>query len=199
MAKKQNELGHIISQARKDLGISQRSLAKMTNMDNASISRIEAGKIQKPNILYLKSISEALNLSLAELMKLSGYNDFDINFGNNLSDKRSTKDYQNALEDYERFYFDVLEDIDMRRKNDMACKNILLNLIEKIEHPEFSKDTLDREKILEKLNEAFSTIKPNLEKFDKSKYPKYDRALFKDNFTNINTPKYNIFSDTNEK
>ena len=61
MAQNQNELGKTISEAREKVGISQRKLAKLANMDSAEVSRIEAGKRQKPNVLYLKGIAEALN------------------------------------------------------------------------------------------------------------------------------------------
>ena len=81
MAKNQTQLGEIISVARESKGISQRQLAKMANMDSAEVSRIEAGKRQKPNVLYLKGIAEALDLSLVTLMEIAGYSDIDINWG----------------------------------------------------------------------------------------------------------------------
>ena len=40
-----------------------------------------------------------------------------INWGRDFTDKRSIADYQRQIEIYEKFYFDVLEDIDERRKN----------------------------------------------------------------------------------
>lgn len=61
--------------------ISQRELARQANMDCAEVSRIEAGKRLKPNVLYLKGIAETLNLSMVNLMKLAGYNDIEINWG----------------------------------------------------------------------------------------------------------------------
>src|SRR5699024_947235 len=95
MAKKNTtELGKYISEAREKVGISQRELARRSNMDCAEVSRIESGKRKKPNILYLKGISETLGLSLVKLMKLAGYNDVEINWGKDFSDRRSTADYQ---------------------------------------------------------------------------------------------------------
>ena len=72
------ELGKYIYEAREKAGISQRQLAKLSKMDCAEVSRIEAGKRQKPNVLFLKGIAETLNLSLVKLMELAGYNDIDI-------------------------------------------------------------------------------------------------------------------------
>ena len=47
-------------------------LDEKANMDCAEVSRIEAGKRLKPNVLYLKGITEALDLSMVNLMKLAG-------------------------------------------------------------------------------------------------------------------------------
>ena len=145
------ELGRLIKNKREELGISQRALAREANMDCAEVSRIESGKRQKPNILYLKGISETLNISLIELMKLAGYSDVEINWSTDFSNKRSTADYQKQIESYEKFYFDVLEDIEIRRK---SASEITL------------KD------ISEKLKEASRVINKNMEKFDKDKLPK---------------------------
>lgn len=180
--KNTTELGKYISEAREKVGISQRELARRSNMDCAEVSRIESGKRKKPNILYLKGISETLGLSLVKLMKLAGYNDVEINWGKDFSDRRSTADYQAQIKSYEKFYFDVLDDIEQRRKNDFACKGIITDLIGKLENKGLSND-----EILESLNEILKTIKPNLEKFDKAKYPKFDRGVFPKMEINTNT------------
>ena len=75
MKKPTTELGKVIAEAREKVGISQRELSRRANMDCAEVSRIEAGKRLKPNVLYLKGIADTLNLSMARLMKLAGYND----------------------------------------------------------------------------------------------------------------------------
>ena len=80
MKKTTTKLGETITQAREKVGISQRELARRANMDCAEVSRIEAGKRLKPNVLYLKGIAESLNLSMVDLMKLAGYNDIEINW-----------------------------------------------------------------------------------------------------------------------
>ncbi len=177
MAQNQNELGKTISEAREKVGISQRKLAKLANMDSAEVSRIEAGKRQKPNVLYLKGIAEALNLSLIDLMQKAGYNDIEINFGRDFSDKRSSKDYENYIADYERFYFDILEEIEKRRKNAFAFKGIIAELKDKIELAKIENKELSYDEILDSLTEALNIIRPNLDKVDKSIYPKYDSAM----------------------
>lgn len=170
--KSTTELGKTISEAREKLGISQRELARKSNMDCAEVSRIEAGKRLKPNILYLKGIADTLGLSLVKLMKLAGYDDIDINWGKDLTDKRSTNDYQEQIKSYEQFYFDVLEDIEERRKNAFACKGIIADLIDKLEN-----NNINNEEILDNLKDVITLIRPNLEKLDKEKYPKFDRGL----------------------
>ena len=51
-----------------------------TNIDCDEVSRIEAGKRLKPNVLYLKGIADTLNLSMVDLMELAGYNGVDIRY-----------------------------------------------------------------------------------------------------------------------
>ena len=171
MFMKQNtSLGKLIHDTREKLGLSQRELARQANMDCAEISRIESGKRLKPNILYLKGISEILNLSMVDLMKLAGYNEIDINWGKDFSNRRTTSDYQKQIESYKNFYFDVLKHIEERRKVSFTIKGGIADLIERIEYAQLEKKEISNEEILENLKELMSLIQPNLEKFDKSKY-----------------------------
>lgn len=173
-----NNLSTIIKEAREKIGISQRELARQANMDCAEVSRIEAGKRLKPNILYLKGIGEALNLSMVDLMKVAGYDDIDINWGKDLTNKRSTADYQKQIESYENFYFASLDEFEQRRKVDFAVKGCIADLIDKIELAKIEKKEISNDEILNRLKEIIPMIRPNLEKFDKSKYPSFDSALF---------------------
>lgn len=177
LKKNTTELGKTITQAREKLGISQRELARKSNMDCAEVSRIEAGKRLKPNILYLKGISETLGLSLVKLMKLAGYDDVDINWGKDLTDKRSTTDYQEQIKSYEQFYFDILEELETRRKTDFSIKGGIADLIDKLELAKIENKTISNDEILDRLKELIPMIRPNLEKLDKEKYPKFDRGL----------------------
>lgn len=177
LKKNTTELGKTISEAREKLGISQRELARKSNMDCAEVSRIEAGKRLKPNILYLKGIAETLELSLVKLMKLAGYDDVDINWGKDLTNKRSTTDYQEQIKSYERFYFDVLEELETRRKTDFAIKGGIADLIDKLELAKIDNKEISNDEILDRLKELIPMIRPNLEKLDKEKYPKFDRGL----------------------
>ncbi len=179
MKKQTTELGKLVSETREKLGISQRELARRSNMDCAEVSRIEAGKRLKPNILYLKGIAETLNLSMVDLMKLAGYDDIHINWGKDLSVKRSTADYQKQIQSYEQFYFYALDNLEERRKVDFAVKGCISDLIDKLELASIEKkEEISNDEILDRLKEIIPMIRPNLEKFDKSKYPSFDSAFF---------------------
>lgn len=178
MKKPTTELGKVIAEAREKVGISQRELSRRANMDCAEVSRIEAGKRQKPNVLYLKGIADTLNLSMVDLMKLAGYNDIEINWGQDFTDRRSPADYQRQIKEYDKFYFDVLEDIDDRRKVDFSVKGGIADLIDKLELAKISNKEISNDEVLERLKEIIVLIKPNLEKFDKSKYPSFDNGVF---------------------
>ncbi len=186
MKKNTTKLGKTISEAREKVGISQRELARQANMDCAEVSRIEAGKRLKPNVLYLKGIAETLNLSMVDLMKLAGYNDIEINWGQDFSDRRSTADYQKQIKSYEQFYFDILEELETRRKTDFAIKGGIADLIDKLELAKIENKEISNDEILDRLKELIPMIRPNLEKFDKSKYPSFDSGVF---------PKMEIKSD----
>ncbi len=171
---KEAKIGIIIKDAREEIGLSQRELARKAQVDNAEISRIEAGKRQKPNILVLKNIAEVLDLSLVKLMKVSGYDDIDINFGRDLDEKRSLRDYKNIIDNYQRFYYDVLADISNRRKNDFEAKSIIEMLIYDIENQQ---EKINKENILGKLKTTIEILNSNLSKFDSSKNQIHDPII----------------------
>ena len=171
------ELGILISEKREKIGISQRELARQANMDCAEVSRIESGKRIKPNILYLKGIAETLNLSLVKLMTLAGYNDIEINWGKDISDKRSRRDYQDVMKQHQKAFVDIAENMEQRRMNAFACKGVIADLIDKIELAKIENKEIPNDVILEDLKELLTMIQPNLQKFDKSMYIKYDRAV----------------------
>lgn len=178
MKKKTTKLGELISNARENVGISQRELARRANMDCAEVSRIEAGKRLKPNVLYLKGIADTLKLSMVELMELAGYNDVEINFGQDFTDRRSTADYEKQIKSYEQFYFDILEEFENRRKTDFAIKGGIADIIDKLELAQIENKEISNKEILDRLKELIPMIRPNLEKFDKSKYPAHDYGVF---------------------
>lgn len=172
MAKnKENELGNIIKEARDKRGLTQRELGEYINFNYSEICRIENGKRKKPNNLILQAIANELDLSAIDLLKLAGYSDFEINMLNT----KSTKDYEDQLEEYRVFYFNVLADIEERRKRTRSNRGLISELIYDIEN---NKDT-SKEEIVKRLKEIMELSKDNLLKFDREKMPKTTNKLLK--------------------
>lgn len=67
------DLKTYISQLRKDIGISQRELARRANISHAEISRIEKGERNQPNPTLLKKLAPVLGVKTEQLMEAAGY------------------------------------------------------------------------------------------------------------------------------
>ena len=68
------KIGNRIKFLRESKGISQQDLAALCNFEKANMRRIEAGRTN-PTIFTLNKISEALNLSLSELVHFESSKD----------------------------------------------------------------------------------------------------------------------------
>lgn len=73
-----NTLGDKIKKARTNKGISIRELAKVINVDNSGLAKIENGKVKKPGYLILRRICSELNLDELKLMELAGYTKLEL-------------------------------------------------------------------------------------------------------------------------
>lgn len=62
------KFGKLISEARKEKNLTQKGLAKILNVTDKAISKWERGK-SYPDISLLEPLSEALNISVVELLK----------------------------------------------------------------------------------------------------------------------------------
>ena len=65
------QMGLIIRQRRKALGITQKKLADLVGVTPPYINRIEQGKIKNPRPKLLKTIAECLQLEIGELIGYS--------------------------------------------------------------------------------------------------------------------------------
>ena len=54
-------LGQVIAEAREKKGLSQRQLAKIANINNSELSKIEAGIRKEPNPKTLRKISNIID------------------------------------------------------------------------------------------------------------------------------------------
>lgn len=61
-------LGEIIAEAREKKGLSQRQLAKLANVNNSELSKIEAGIRLEPNPKILRRISNYIDVNYNDLM-----------------------------------------------------------------------------------------------------------------------------------
>lgn len=64
----EKKIGQIIAEAREKAGISQRQLAKIANISNAQLSKIESGELEVPNPKTLRKISKYINVNYNEMM-----------------------------------------------------------------------------------------------------------------------------------
>jgi transcriptional regulator with XRE-family HTH domain len=67
------ELGRQLRARRDELGLSVRDLAKLAELDNGTIVRIEQGAFAAPRPDKLSRIAEALGLNLADVFALADY------------------------------------------------------------------------------------------------------------------------------
>lgn len=64
----EKKIGEIIAEAREKAELSQRQLAKIANISNAQLSKIESGEIEVPNPKTLRKISKHINVNYNEMM-----------------------------------------------------------------------------------------------------------------------------------
>lgn len=94
------ELGNYIKEAREEKGISQRELAKRINVDNALISKIEKGKVNKPNYLTLVKLCKELDLDLIDLLNLAKYEILDFEILSNIETYDNFEEAYSLKENY---------------------------------------------------------------------------------------------------
>lgn len=120
-------LANVVKGAREKIGISQRELSRRTGIDNNTLAKIEKGERKKPNVLSLRKISYILNIKLEELLKLSGYNEQDIEVALNQNHINITILNTNST-------IIMLEDIINDSKNELIAKEILKEIMSKIDY-----------------------------------------------------------------
>ena len=120
-------LASVVKSAREKLGISQRELSRRTGIDNNTVAKIEKGERKKPNVLSLRKISFLLKLDLEELLKLSGYNEQDIEVSLNQNSFIISSGNAPLI---------AIEDMINRNKDEVIARNILKELGPKIDYNE---------------------------------------------------------------
>lgn len=65
-------IGEVIAEAREKKGLSQRQLAKIANINNSELSKIESGIRKEPSPKILRKISNVLDVNYNDLMYMIG-------------------------------------------------------------------------------------------------------------------------------
>ncbi len=68
----EKKIGVEIANAREKAGLSQRQLAKVANISNAELSKIESGEREVPNPKTLRKISKYIDLNYNDMMYMIG-------------------------------------------------------------------------------------------------------------------------------
>ncbi|MGK0701768.1 DUF1232 domain-containing protein [Priestia flexa] len=91
MSKAYNGLGTQLKELLSKRSLSMREFSRLTNVDTATISRIISGK-RKANLQHLEIFAECLNVPIAQLLQVAGY-DVEQN------KKDNNSDFQSLVED----------------------------------------------------------------------------------------------------
>ncbi len=117
----EKKIGEIIAEQREKAGYSQRQLAKIANISNAELSKIESGEREIPNPKTLRKISNYIDVNYNELMYMIG-------LGIEVSPLNPfIKDYYSSLkgEELNVAEINVLGSIENAKKLVSSCKNNL--------------------------------------------------------------------------
>ena len=68
----EKNIGEVITEAREKANLSQRQLAKLANINNSELSKIESGVRKEPSPKILRKISNVLDVHYSDLMYMIG-------------------------------------------------------------------------------------------------------------------------------
>lgn len=117
----EKRIGKVIAEAREKAGFSQRQLAKIANVSNAEISKIESGEREIPNPKTLRKISNYIDVNYNEMMYMIG-------LGIEVSPLNPfIKDYYSSLkgEELNNAEINVLGSIENSEKLVLSCQENL--------------------------------------------------------------------------
>ena len=154
-------------------GISQRELSKLSGISRSTLNDIINGKIKKVDVDSLKKIAETLDLSLTNLLKVAGYDEFlDYLFLDKYKNK-STKDLKEMIEKYKELELDLLNFDAQKRKKVKKARKQLFNTIEHLKIMQENKDSLYTiDKAIEDIKWSFDELEDVEHKYDYDKLPK---------------------------
>lgn len=164
------ELKNIIEEARINKGISQRELAKMSDISRSTLNDIINGKIKKVDVDSLKKIAETLDLSLEKLLKVAGYDSFLDFLSLDRYKNKSTKDLKDLIEEYKKSQLDLLDFDFQKRKTARNLKSKLNTTVENLNEIKEGNPFIDE--AIKDIQFAFEELKKIEEKYNYQKLPK---------------------------
>lgn len=168
-----SELNNIVENARIAKGISQRELAKLSGIGRSTLNDIINGKIKKIDVDSLKKIAETLDLSLTNLLKVAGYDEFLGYLSLDKYKNKSTKDLKEMIEKYKESELDLLDFDAQKIKKIFELQDYINNV--KTEIRIISAGGVRRmtdEELLHNLDEMYEITKKIAKKYDYNKLPK---------------------------
>ena len=164
-----NEFKNIIENARIAKGISQRELAKLSGISRSTLNDIINGKIKKVDVDSLKKIAETLDLSLTNLLKVAGYDEFLDYLSLDKYKNKSTKDLKEMIEKYKKSELDLLDSDAQKIRN---ARQKLFYTIEHLKIMQKNKESLYTvDNAIEDIKTAFVELEAIEEKYNYSKLP----------------------------
>lgn len=168
-----NELKNIIENTRIAKGISQRELAKLSGISRSTLNDIINGKIKKVDVDSLKKIAETLDLSLINLLKVAGYDEFLDYLSLDKYKNKSTKDLKEMIEKYKESELDLLDFDAQKRKKVRNARQKLFYTMEHLEIMKKNKEGLYTiDKAIEDIKWCFDELEDVEHKYDYDKLPK---------------------------
>lgn len=132
-------IGEVIAEAREKKGLSQRQLAKLANINNSELSKIESGIRKDPSPRILRKISNYIDVNYNDLMYMIGLgievsplNPFIKNYYSNLKGEELNNAEVNVLgsiENNEQLIKSCEENLNKENITDKE-KELLLHTIE---------------------------------------------------------------------
>ena len=168
-----NEFKNIIENARIAKGNFQRKLAKLSGISINTLNDIINGKIKKVDVDSLKKIAETLGLSLTNLLKVAGYDEFLDYLSLDKYKNKSTKDLKEMIEKYKELELELLDFDAQKRKKVKKARQHLFYTIEYLKIMQENKDSLYTiDKAIEDIKWCFDELEDVEHKYDYDKLPK---------------------------
>ena len=164
---------NIIESSRIAQGISQRELAKLSGISRSTLNDIINGKIKKVDVDSLKKIAQTLDLSLTNLLKVAGYDEFLDYLSLDKYKNKSTKDLKEMIEKYKKSELDLLDFDVQKRKKVKKARQKLFYTMEHLKIMQENKDSLYTiDKAIEDIKWSFDELEDVEHKYDYDKLPK---------------------------